>query len=132
MSWCVTRRNDARAAARRAGVDDGSRLRVRGEGNAGRRGGEPGDLYVFIGVRPHPKGLRREGTTVHSDIDISYIDAILGTSVQARGCAAGLAVNAAACVFNVPSGYMVFCDKQGVRALIRFPAISQHQHSNVM
>lgn len=68
----------------RAGVDDGSRLRVRGEGNAGRRGGEPGDLYVFIGVRPHPKGLRREGTTVHSDIDISYVDAILGTTVQAR------------------------------------------------
>ncbi|KAK9821578.1 hypothetical protein WJX81_006848 [Elliptochloris bilobata] len=64
------------------GVDDGSRLRVRGEGNAGRRGGEPGDLYVFIGVRPHPKGLRREGTTVHSDIDISYVDAILGTTVQ--------------------------------------------------
>ena len=76
----------------RAGVDDGSRLRVRGEGNAGRRGGEPGDLYVFIGVRPHPKGLRREGTTVHSDIDISYVDAILGTSVQARCCAAGLAL----------------------------------------
>ena len=73
-----------REAGRRAGVDDGSRLRVRGEGNAGRRGGEAGDLYVFIGVRPHPKGLRREGTTVHSDIDISYVDAILGTTVQAR------------------------------------------------
>lgn len=33
------------------GVDSGSRLRVRGEGNAGRRGGEQGDLYVFVGVR---------------------------------------------------------------------------------
>lgn len=89
--WCITTYTAARAGDCRAGVDDGSRLRVRGEGNAGRRGGEPGDLYVFIGVRPHPKGLRREGTTVHSDIDISYVDAILGTSVQARGCAAGLA-----------------------------------------
>ena len=35
-----------------AGVDDGSRLRVRGEGNAGRRGGENGDLYVFLSVKP--------------------------------------------------------------------------------
>jgi molecular chaperone DnaJ len=64
-----------------AGVDDGSRLRVRGEGDAGRRGGPPGDLYVFISVKPHPS-LRREGTTVHSDVEISYVDAILGTTVQ--------------------------------------------------
>jgi molecular chaperone DnaJ len=64
------------------GVDEGSRLRVRGEGDAGRRGGEPGDLYVFISVRAHPAGLRREGTTVHSDVEISYVDAILGTTAK--------------------------------------------------
>ena len=64
-----------------SGVDNGSRLRVRGEGNAGRKGGEPGDLYVFISVRGHSK-LRREGTTIHADVDISYIDAILGTTVE--------------------------------------------------
>lgn len=63
-------------------MDDGSRLRVRGEGNVGRRGGEPGDLYVFINVRAHPAGLRREGTTIHSDVDVSYVDAILGTTVK--------------------------------------------------
>jgi molecular chaperone DnaJ len=34
-----------------AGVDSGSRLRVRGEGNAGRKGGPPGDLYVFVAVK---------------------------------------------------------------------------------
>ncbi|CAL8468943.1 g8484 [Coccomyxa elongata] len=64
------------------GVDAGSRLRVRGEGNVGRRGGEPGDLYVFISVKPHPAGLKREGTTIHSDVDISFVDAILGTTVK--------------------------------------------------
>ena len=111
LSRCLTRPIAARAAASCAGVDDGSRLRVRGEGNAGRRGGEPGDLYVFIGVRPHPKGLRREGTTVHSDIDISYIDAILGTSVQARGCAAGLAASAAA--HDLLTGSRVFLRSWG-------------------
>lgn len=63
------------------GVDEGSRLRVRGEGDAGRRNGEAGDLYVFISVKPHPE-LRREGATIHSDVEISYVDAILGTTVK--------------------------------------------------
>lgn len=63
------------------GVDDGSRLRVRGEGDSGKKGGPPGDLYVFISVKPHPD-LRRDGTTMHSDVSISYIDAILGTTVK--------------------------------------------------
>lgn len=63
------------------GVDDGSRLRVRGEGDSGRKGGPPGDLYVFVTVKPHPD-LRRDGTTIHSDVEISYVDAILGTTVQ--------------------------------------------------
>jgi molecular chaperone DnaJ len=38
-------------------------------------------LYVFVSVRAHPE-LRREGTTIHSDVEISYVDAILGTTVQ--------------------------------------------------
>jgi len=64
-----------------AGIDNGSRLRVRGEGNAGIRGGPPGDLYVFTNVRSHPK-MKRDGTTIYSDVEISYLDAILGTSVK--------------------------------------------------
>lgn len=64
-----------------AGVDDGSRLRVKGEGDVGKRNGEAGDLYVFIFSKPHPE-LRREGVTIHSDVEISYIDAILGTTVK--------------------------------------------------
>lgn len=63
------------------GVDEGSRLRVRGEGDAGKRGGGTGDLYVFVTVKRHPE-LRREGTTIHSDVEISYVDAILGKTVQ--------------------------------------------------
>lgn len=65
------------------GVDNGSRLRVRGEGNAGRRGGPPGDLYVFVNVREDPD-LRRDGTTIHSDVEVSYIDAILGTTQKIK------------------------------------------------
>lgn len=57
---------------------------MRGEGNVGRRGGEAGDLYVFISVKPHPAGLRREGTTIHSEVGISFVDAILGTTAKVR------------------------------------------------
>mmetsp|Transcript_33791 Transcript_33791/g.46795 ORF Transcript_33791/g.46795 Transcript_33791/m.46795 type:complete len:448 (-) Transcript_33791:317-1660(-) len=64
-----------------AGVDNGSRLRVRAEGNAGRQGGPQGDLYVFITVR-QDADLVREGVNINSEVSISYTDAILGTNVQ--------------------------------------------------
>lgn len=64
-----------------AGVDSGSRLRVRSEGNAGKRGGPPGDLYVFINVRSDPN-LRRDGNNILISTSISYVDAILGTTVK--------------------------------------------------
>lgn len=64
-----------------AGVDSGSRLRVRGEGNAGRRGGPPGDLFVVIEVIPDPV-LKRDDTNILYSCKISYIDAILGTTLK--------------------------------------------------
>ncbi|RLM61247.1 chaperone protein DnaJ-like [Panicum miliaceum] len=64
-----------------AGVDSGSRLRVRSEGNSGRRGGPPGDLYVFIDVLSDPV-LKRDGTNILYTCKVSYIDAILGTTVK--------------------------------------------------
>jgi molecular chaperone DnaJ len=64
-----------------AGVDDGSRLRVRSEGDAGTRGGPPGDLYVYIKVRPHPE-FRREDLDIYSECTVSYLDAILGRRIR--------------------------------------------------
>ncbi|KAL7001895.1 Chaperone protein dnaJ A6, chloroplastic [Sarracenia purpurea var. burkii] len=64
-----------------AGVDSGSRLRVRGEGNAGRRGGSPGDLFVVIDVLPDPV-LKRDDTNILYSCKVSYIDAILGTTTK--------------------------------------------------
>ena len=52
-----------------AGVEEGMRLRIPGEGSAGRKGGPPGDLYVTMGVKPHPE-LRRDGPTVFSDVSV--------------------------------------------------------------
>ena len=64
-----------------AGVDSGTRLRVAGEGNAGQRGGPPGDLYVFLAVRPHAQ-LRRDGTTIQSEVALNYLQAILGDTIE--------------------------------------------------
>ncbi|XP_022136649.1 chaperone protein dnaJ A6, chloroplastic isoform X2 [Momordica charantia] len=64
-----------------AGVDAGSRLRVRNEGNAGRRGGSPGDLFVIIDVTPDPV-LKRDDTNILYTCKVSYIDAILGTTIK--------------------------------------------------
>ncbi|CAL0329937.1 unnamed protein product [Lupinus luteus] len=64
-----------------AGVDSGSRLRVRNEGNAGRRGGSPGDLFAVIEVIPDPV-LKRDDTNILYTCKISYIEAILGTTIK--------------------------------------------------
>jgi molecular chaperone DnaJ len=64
-----------------AGVDTGSRLRLRGEGEHGRRGGPGGDLYVDLLVDRHPR-FERQGSHVLSEVEISYPQAVLGTSLE--------------------------------------------------
>jgi molecular chaperone DnaJ len=63
-----------------AGVDDGSRLRVAGEGEAGYNGGPAGDLYVFLSVREHEKFQRRD-YDIHSEQAVSITQAALGAEV---------------------------------------------------
>ena len=64
-----------------AGVEDGTRLRVAGKGEAGRRGGGPGDLYLQIQVEPDPR-FERRGPNVYLDLPISFSEAALGTKVE--------------------------------------------------
>ena len=63
------------------GVDTGSKLRIRGEGEEGERGGPPGDLFVFIYVEPHDF-FSREGDDVICQIPISFTQAALGTEIE--------------------------------------------------
>ncbi|EOD28315.1 putative DNAJ [Emiliania huxleyi CCMP1516] len=85
------------------GVENGNRLRVRGEGDAGPKGGPSGDLYVFLSVSPS-NGFRREGMDIFSEarrpaaapppplscrrrlwlcaVSVSYLDAILGSTLK--------------------------------------------------
>ena len=64
-----------------AGVDNGTRLRVSGEGEGGYRGGGEGDLYVEIRVREHDI-FEREGENLYAKIQISYLQALLGAEVD--------------------------------------------------
>lgn len=64
-----------------AGVDTGDRIRLAGEGEAGRNGGPAGDLYVDIAVNPHPI-FARDGRNLNCEVPISFADAVLGSSVD--------------------------------------------------
>ncbi len=64
-----------------AGVEDGMRVRVQGGGEAGIRGGESGDLYVFVSVKEH-KLYEREGANLYAHIPISMCCAALGGSIE--------------------------------------------------
>lgn len=62
------------------GVDSGIRLMLQGEGEAGSRGGPPGDLYVFLSVKEHDD-FKRHGADIYSQIPISISQAVLGDEI---------------------------------------------------
>ncbi|MDY6784968.1 MAG: molecular chaperone DnaJ [Cyanobacteriota bacterium] len=64
-----------------AGVNNGTRLRVAREGDAGNRGGMPGDLYVYLYVK-EDKEFKRDNINILSEITISYLQAILGCRLE--------------------------------------------------
>ena len=63
-----------------AGVDNGDRVRLAGEGEAGRNGGPPGDLYVEVHVREHPI-FERDGEHLSCEVPVSFATAALGGTV---------------------------------------------------
>src|SRR5215216_2098399 len=60
-----------------AGVEDGTRIRLAGEGEAGVRGGPAGDLYIFLSLKPHPF-FQRDGADLFCRVPISMVTAALG------------------------------------------------------
>jgi molecular chaperone DnaJ len=64
-----------------AGVDTGSRLRSAGNGEAGFRGGPPGDLFVVLHVRPH-EFFQREGDDLLCEVPVSFVHAALGAELE--------------------------------------------------
>ncbi len=63
------------------GVDDGSRIRLSGSGEAGTRGGPPGDLYVYLSIAQHQR-FRRDGADLFVEVPIAFTQAALGGIVE--------------------------------------------------
>jgi len=85
---CATCNGRGRQVAQRTtkvtippGVDEGNRLRITGEGNAGLRGGPAGDLYIDLVIENHPV-FRRNGMDIASEVTVSYLQAIFGAKVR--------------------------------------------------
>lgn len=64
-----------------AGVEDGMRLRMNGEGDPGERGGPPGDLYIQIQVKPHEL-FKRSGNDLTLELPITFVQAALGAEIE--------------------------------------------------
>src|SRR5438552_3633160 len=64
-----------------AGVEDGTRIRLAGEGEAGTRGGPAGDLYIFLSLTPHVF-FQRDGADLHCRVPVSMVTAALGAELE--------------------------------------------------
>lgn len=101
---CVHCHGEGRALTQRklsvkvpAGVDEGTRIRVAGEGEAGIRDAGSGDLYLFVHQKRHPI-YAREGTTLIADCPVSFTSAALGGSISLPG------IDGSAIELKIPAG----------------------------
>src|SRR4029078_3417300 len=88
---CQSCRGEGRAETRRsltvhvpAGVDEGTRIRLQGEGEAGVRGGPNGDLYIFVHLARQPV-FQRDGSTLFARCPVSITTAALGGTIEVPG-----------------------------------------------
>lgn len=80
-----------------AGVEEGTRIRLSGEGEAGFRGGPEGDLYIFLSVKPHEL-FKRDGAHIHCKVPLSITTATLGGTVEVP------TINGSRVKVNIPAG----------------------------
>jgi molecular chaperone DnaJ len=105
-----------------AGVDDGDRIRLSGEGEAGRNGGPAGDLYVEIRVNPH-KIFERDGSNLSCEVPVSIAAATLGGEVELPTLDGTVALKVPA---GTQSGKVFRLRGKGVRTVLeRFDASLQ-------
>jgi molecular chaperone DnaJ len=80
-----------------AGVEDGTRIRLAGEGEAGLRGGPSGDLYIFLSVKPHGF-FQRDGADLYFRVPISMVRAAIGGDITVH------ALDGSECKLKIPEG----------------------------
>ena len=96
-----------------AGVDTGARMRLRGEGEGGRKGGAAGDLYVVIHVEEHDF-FKRDGNTIYCRLPVSMVTAALGGAVEVPTIHGKKSLNITA---GSQSGEILTLRNEGVRNL---------------
>jgi molecular chaperone DnaJ len=79
------------------GVDNGSRVRLSGQGERGRQGGQPGDLIITYKVQPH-RFFKRDGLDIHVTVPINIVQATLGSKIRVR------TVSGKKVVLRIPKG----------------------------
>jgi molecular chaperone DnaJ len=80
-----------------AGVDNGSRVRLSGQGERGHQGGAPGDLIITYKVEPH-RFFERDGLDIHATVPINIVQATLGSKIRVR------TVSGKKVVLRIPKG----------------------------
>jgi len=75
------RKDKSLAVSIPAGVEEGTRIRLAGEGEAGFRNGGPGDLYIFLSIKPHPI-FRRDGANIYCQVPLKFSTATLGGHIE--------------------------------------------------
>jgi molecular chaperone DnaJ len=110
-----------------AGIADGQRIRVRGEGHAGELGGPAGDLFVQVGVRPQ-EGIERDGADLHTIVELTMTQAALGASVKVAGPAGELDVEMPA---GVQPGDVQVLRGQGMPSLEGRRRGNFHAHARI-
>jgi len=111
-----------------AGVDDGSRIRVSGGGEAGVRGGGPGDLYVYIFVKSH-KLFTRDGADVMCEVPVSFVQAALGDTIEVPTLDGKVEMKTPA---GVQSGTIVRLTVKGIPFLLGSGRGDQHVRVKVL
>lgn len=96
-----------------AGIDDGQRIRVRGEGHAGALGGPNGDLFVQVRVAPLP-GVERDGADLHTAVELTMTQAALGTSITVSGPGGEIEIDVPA---GTQPGHVIALRGQGMPSL---------------
>jgi molecular chaperone DnaJ len=104
------------------GVEDGTRIRLAGEGEAGVRGGPPGDLYIFLSMAAHPF-FQREGADLHCRVPVSMVTAAMGGDIEVP------TIDGAKSKVKIPEG-----TQSGRRFRLQskgMPVLRQRQHGDM-
>ncbi len=104
------------------GVEDGTRIRLAGEGEAGVRGGPPGDLYIFLSMAAHPF-FQREGADLHCRVPVSMVAAAMGGEIEVP------TIDGAKSKVKIPEG-----TQSGRRFRLQskgMPVLRQRQHGDM-